>query len=333
MELTQSGAKTADGMDFHFLADNVPVLIWLADTSKAGTFFNRTWLEFTGRTLEQERGFGWTEAVHADDLARCIKVYTSAFDARQDFTMEYRLRRHDGQWRRILDSGRPLREAATFIGYIGSCIDITEMRQALEDRETLLSELHHRVKNNAQATTSFLGLQANRASDPVVAAALRSAATRIMLATLVQDRMFRVSDDTGIDLGVELATTARAALDIAGRPQIRLEIRLEDRLVLPVSQATPLVLIVNELVVNAARHAFPDGSSGHVRVTVRRAGPHQGEVVVADDGVGLPDTLLRNTPQGSLGLHLMPRLARQARATLRLEANGGTCASLLFAAA
>lgn len=323
---------TAGGMDFHILADNAPVLIWVASPSKACVFLNRPWLEFTGRPLEQELGFGWTESVHANDLARCIQTYTTAFDAREAFTMEYRLRRHDGEWRWMLDNGRPMEDAGGFAGYIGSCVDITDMRATLEERETLLAELHHRVKNNAQATTSFLGLQASRASDPVVAAALRSAATRIMLATLVQDRMFRVSDDTGIDLGAELATTARSALDIAGRSQLKLEVRLEDRLILSVSQATPLVLIVNELVVNAARHAFPAGGIGHIRVTVRRAGPRSGEVVVADDGVGLPNTLQRNTPQGNLGLHLLPRLARQARATLRLESNGGTRATLLFVA-
>lgn len=340
MASESDGIVSAGVSDFHLLADNAPVLIWRADVSKACVFFNRPWLEFTGRSLEQELGYGWTEAVHPDDLTRCMETYNEAFDARRELSMDYRLRRWDGAWRWLHDRGRPFEIGGEFAGYFGSCIDITEMRvalderrQVLEDRETLLSELHHRVKNNAQATTSFLSLQASRASDPGVATALRNAAARVLLATLVQDRMFRVSDDTGIDLGAELATTARSALDLVGRTQLHLDVRLEDRLVLPVSQATPLVLIVNELVVNAARHAFPDGRSGHIHLTVRRAGPGLGEVVVADDGVGLPEPLRRSTPQGSLGLHLVPRLARQARATLRLDSAGGTRATLLFAAA
>ena len=340
MALQASAVAQVGRMDFHLLADSVPVLIWRTDPNKACVFVNRPWFDFTGQAPGQELGAGWTEAVHPDDRDRCAEVYSQAFDARQDFTLEYRLRRHDGVWRWMLENGRRFDEAGRFGGYIGSCVDITDMRdafeerrQVLEDRETLLSELHHRVKNNAQATTSFLGLQASRASDPAVAAALRNAATRIMLATLVQDRMFRVRDITGIDLGTELAATARSAVDIAGGPQVQLDVRLEDQLVLPVSQATPLVLIVNELVVNAARHAFPGGRGGHVRLTVRRASPGLGEVVVADDGIGLPEPLARSTPQGCLGLHLMPRLARQARATLRLERHAGTRATLLFAAA
>ncbi len=338
MTFQASGAMPVETMDCHLPADGPPVLVWRAEPGRGGSFFNRQWLDFTGRTLDQELGQGWTEGIHPNDRDRCVRTFAAAFDARREFALEFRLRRHDGAWRWVLFNGRPRDEAGHFAGYVGSCVDITDLRgalderrQALEDREALLSELHHRVKNNAQATTSFLGLQASRASDSAVAAALRSAATRIMLATLVQDRMFRVGDDTGIDLGHELAATARTALDIVGRPQIHLNVRLQDRLLLPVSQATPLVLIVNELVVNAARHAFPDGRNGEIGLLVRHASPGLGEVVLADDGIGLPEALHRNTAQGSLGLHLIPRLARQARATLRLEGSAGTRATLLFA--
>ena len=327
-----------DGAQFRALADHAPVLIWRADLSMGCDFFNRPWLEFTGRRLDQELGFGWTEGLHPDDRDRCIRTYTEAFAARREFSMDYRLRRHDGAWRWLLDKGRPFEVAGQFAGFIGSCIDYTDARQALDDyrqaleeRETLLSELHHRVKNNAQATTSFLSLQASRASDPSVAAALRGAAMRVMLATLVQDRMFRVPADAGVELGPELGATARTALEVNGRPGLALELHLEEGLALPVAQATPLALIVSELVVNAARHAFPNGAPGVVSLTVRRAGPGLGEVVVADNGIGLPEVPRRNTPQGCLGLHLIPRLARQAHATLKFDGTNGVEATLRFA--
>ncbi|MBX6743417.1 MAG: PAS domain S-box protein [Acetobacteraceae bacterium] len=341
MAAGQTGAVPAPADDeeerFRLLADNAPVMIWRSDTSKACDFFNKPWLDFTGRRLEQELGHGWVASVHPEDRGRCLAIYTEAFDARREFTMDYRLRRHDGTWRWILDKGRPYYVRGIFAGYFGSCIDITEMKEALEarrhgleERDALLAELHHRVKNNAQATNSFLALQANRASNPAVAAALRGAATRIMLATLVQDRMFHVVGDTGVELGPELEATARAALEIVGQPGVNLETQLQSGLRLPVAQATPLALIVNELVVNAARHAFPGGRPGHIRLVLHRAAPGLGEVVVEDDGIGLPEPPGRNTPQGCLGLHLMPRLARQIRATLRLESGSGTRASLQF---
>src|SRR5207244_2839111 len=89
--------------------------------------------DFTGRKLEQELGNGWTEGVHADDFAHCLDIYKNSFDARQPFTMEYRLRRNDGEYRWVLDSGTPhFADDGAFLGYIGSCIDITERKRAQE---------------------------------------------------------------------------------------------------------------------------------------------------------------------------------------------------------
>src|SRR5258705_1929708 len=113
---------------FQTVADAAPVLIWMAGVDKLCTFFNKPWLQFTGRSMEQELGNGWAEGVHQDDLERCLQVYTSAFDARQPFVMQYRLRRDDGEYRWISDQGVPRYDAqGTFAGYIGSCVDVTEL--------------------------------------------------------------------------------------------------------------------------------------------------------------------------------------------------------------
>jgi PAS domain S-box-containing protein len=122
---------------FRLVADTAPVLIWMSDTDKLCTFFNKGWLEFTGRPLEQELGEGWASGVHPDDLERCLGIYSGAFDARVNFEMEYRLRRFDGKYRWIVDYGVPRFESdGIFCGYIGSCIDITDRKlteEALED--------------------------------------------------------------------------------------------------------------------------------------------------------------------------------------------------------
>jgi PAS domain S-box-containing protein len=115
---------------FRTMANSAPVMIWLSGTDKLCTWFNRQWLEFTGRTMEQELGNGWAEGVHPDDFDRCLKTYVEAFDAREPFSMEYRLRRHDGAWRWILDNGVPVYQANdVFGGYIGSCLDVTERKE------------------------------------------------------------------------------------------------------------------------------------------------------------------------------------------------------------
>jgi PAS domain S-box-containing protein len=118
---------------FRNAADVAPVMIWMTGPDKLCTFVNKPWLEFTGRTLEQEKGNGWSEGVHPDDFQRCLKTYIDAFEGRLPFFMEYRLRRRDGEYRWICDTGRPrLDNQGNFAGYIGSCLDISEARRKSE---------------------------------------------------------------------------------------------------------------------------------------------------------------------------------------------------------
>ncbi|HSZ57676.1 MAG TPA: two-component regulator propeller domain-containing protein [Tepidisphaeraceae bacterium] len=128
---------------FLLMADAAPVMMWRSGADKLCDFFNKPWLEFTGRTMEQEVGNGWCEGVHADDLDRCLDTYANAFDARRPFQMEYRLRRADGEYRWVLDAGAPRTPDGRFTGYIGSCLDITERKQAEMEVLQQRSELAH----------------------------------------------------------------------------------------------------------------------------------------------------------------------------------------------
>ena len=116
---------------FRLMSDSAPVLMWLSGPDKLCTDFNKEWLDFTGRPIAQELGEGWTGDIYPDDLESCLLTYKRAFDARQTFTMEYRLRRHDGRYRWVLDRGVPrFLESGEFAGYIGCCIDITDQKEA-----------------------------------------------------------------------------------------------------------------------------------------------------------------------------------------------------------
>lgn len=118
---------------FRDMADSAPVMIWMSGLDMLCYFFNQTWLDFTGRTEEQESGNGWAERVHPDDLERCMKIYTESFNAQQPFRMDYRLLRHDNEYRWIEDNGRPRYDGeGRFLGYIGSCIDVTERKETEE---------------------------------------------------------------------------------------------------------------------------------------------------------------------------------------------------------
>jgi PAS domain S-box-containing protein len=127
---------------FRLVANTAPVLIWMSGPDKLCTFFNQGWLNFTGRTVQEELGDGWAAGVHPDDVEDCLRTYSDAFDARVDFQMEYRLRRSDGVYRWIMDLGVPRFETDhTFRGYIGTCIDITDRKASEESVHNLTGRL------------------------------------------------------------------------------------------------------------------------------------------------------------------------------------------------
>jgi PAS domain S-box-containing protein len=127
---------------FRLMANAAPVMIWMSGADRKRTFFNKSWMEFTGRSMDDELGDGWTEGVHIDDLQHCIETCVAKFDQREPFHAEYRLRRYDGAYRWIDDSGVPLyRVDGAFTGYIGSCVDVTLHKVA----EGLLSTFGRRL--------------------------------------------------------------------------------------------------------------------------------------------------------------------------------------------
>jgi two-component system cell cycle sensor histidine kinase/response regulator CckA len=157
--------------NYRSLADTLPVLIWVSGLDKGGIFFNQAWLGFTGRTLEQEAGYGWTASIHPEDYVRAMTMYEHAFDARQPFELDYRIRRYDGVYRWILDRGVPrYGPDGTFLGYLGGCIDVTERaeaEQALRQSEARQRALLAAMPDNvARMDSAGYYLDAHLSGDP-----------------------------------------------------------------------------------------------------------------------------------------------------------------------
>lgn len=146
-ELKKSEAALTQSRDNHIkLLETFPSLTWRSGLDATCDYFNQTWLDFTGRTLEEEFGNGWTEGVHPDDLDRCMTTYLNAFNSRRPFVMEYRLRYHDGSYHWINDHGCPYFSASgDFAGYIGSCFDINAQKNAELELQGIHSNLERQI--------------------------------------------------------------------------------------------------------------------------------------------------------------------------------------------
>jgi PAS domain S-box-containing protein len=148
---------------FRTMADTVPVMVWVSGIDKQRTYFNRCWFDFTGRTAEQELGFGWTDDLHPDDLQRYLELYTSSFDARTEFKIEYRLRRFDGEYRWVLSHGVPFFSPdGTFTGFIGSSMDITERVELEERKDAFIALASHELKTPITSLKIFTQLLKKR---------------------------------------------------------------------------------------------------------------------------------------------------------------------------
>ena len=310
-------------LEFRELADNAPVMIWRSRQDKQCDWFNKPWLDFSGRTQEELFGYGWAEDVHPDDFDRCVSIYQTAFDARVKFTMPYRLRRHDGVYRWFLDNGAPFYRNGQFAGYFGSCIDITEHRELEEHQRTLLAELNHRVRNNLQLIMSFLQLSRLRAKTDEAKVLLQGAMSRVKGIGIIQDELNR--NTTGsIELAEYLTGLAHSVLQSESTVSIEL-IADTSPVRVPYDLASNLGMIVNELVTNAIKHAGPDNRT--ISLKLEHADGHI-NILVADNGVGFPQ-VTKNAGTAMQGSGLIDALVKRSGGTISRTNQGGAHVAVL----
>jgi two-component system CheB/CheR fusion protein len=327
---TESSLQDSEAR-FRLMADHAPVLVWMAGTDNRGTWFNRPWLEFVGRDMAQELGTGWTENVHPEDIDLFRRTCSEAADAQRPFEMEFRLRRHDGAWRWVLDKGVPLRDAeGGFAGYIGSCIDITErkaaeeaLREADQRKTGFMAALAHELRNPLAPIRN--GLQILKAADegrPTIAHTRKMMERQLGLMVKLIDDLLDVTRITQNQLElhterVSLASVVQSAIEASQLviEESGHELDVDLSTVRGDIQADPVRMaqVFSNLLNNAARYT-PAG--GAIRLAVE-TGDGSARVKISDAGIGIPAEQLPHVfemfyqgidapgrPQGGLGIGL-----------------------------
>ncbi|MBI3283585.1 MAG: response regulator [Burkholderiales bacterium] len=318
---------SASEQHFRLLVNTAPVMMWMSDSQDRLEFYNEVWLAFSGRSLRQELDRQWeNDDVHPDDRAERSEVYRRNIGQRQRFEHQYRLKNADGEYRWLKAVAVPRYAAdGRYSGHIGCCIDISEQKQreqqisaALTEKETLLREVHHRVKNNLQIIDSLLSLKSAQVQDPLTLEILRDSQNRVKSMALIHQMLYQSDDFARVDFTDVCDSMVRHLFNSYGvdTERVRL-VQNTEPVLLPMNTAIPLGLVVNELVSNALKYAYPDQRGGELRVLLVRLPGGELELCVSDDGVGLPDGAT-NAGSPTLGLQLVRILSEQLAATLTI---------------
>ena len=207
---------------------------------------------------------------------------------------------------------------------------VAESTASLSEKEALLKEVHHRVKNNLQLISSLLSLQASASNDPETVTALEESENRVRSMALVHEKLYQSHDLSRIDLGdylAELAGNLVRSFDRTG-DSIMLDVDAAP-LIIDAEKAVSCGLIASELISNAVKHAFPGGRRGTIAIELTESADGEATFTVRDDGVGMPpDVDLAH--MDSLGLQLVPQLARGLGGTCAFAVNGGTSCTITF---
>lgn len=319
--------------------------LWDWDVTSGKVVFDARWCSMLGYKADElpPRVETWRELLNPEDapavdavLQPHLRGETSSYET------EFRLRHKAGHWRWILARGNAVvRDAGGYaLRMAGTHMDVTERKESqhalqslLREKEALLREVHHRVKNNLQVITSLLRLEAARAGHSDTKDVLFAMKGRIHSMALLHESLYRSGTFAGVDLGSylrQIATQSIRSLQISSCP-VRLELDLMS-IKVAMDQAIPCGLLVNELIANCLKHGFPEGWTGFVRVELHRVeGDGRLQLTVSDSGAGLPPdfTARRN---GSLGLQLVSDLTRPLEGTLEIGPGPAAVFSVTFAA-
>jgi len=316
-------------------------LIGIATINPTGEFSytNEALSRMIGYQNDELIGKHFIDFIHPDDRERIIDSFQRSIrESRDRLEIEFRVIHKNGTVVHMYSTPTSYRFRNTLLGYNAIILDITERKRAeeqikasLKEKEVLLKEIHHRVKNNFQIIISLINLQSNNIKDPILLKMFHDSTNRIRAMALVHEKLYRSEDIAKIDFTSYLRTIAEelhgSYTTTLNSPHLKIE---ADDINLGIDHAIPCGLIVNELITNALKYAFPDGGDGNtIAISLRHSGPNDITLMVTDNGIGIPEAInVEDTT--SLGLQLVNVLTKQIHGTCTVSRAGGTSWTITF---
>lgn len=334
-------------MKYGILAQTSPVGMWHTDANGDCLYVNERWCEITGLTVEDALHDGWAQNLHPDDRDRVFKEWHDTAKNKQDFKSEYRFTLPNGTTTWVYGQAIPeIDKNGVVVGYVGTITDITERKKfedqissSLKEKDVLLKEIHHRVKNNMQVITSLLRLQSERIEDKQLHDIFLESQNRIKSMALIHEELYISKDLTSIEfyhITRNLISSIMRSYEIGpGRITVNMT---GNEVLLDVNKAVPCGLIINELVSNSLNHAFPEGKKGELKISMCKVeGPSLAdgqmrskmELIISDNGVGLPEDMDFKSTK-TLGLELINTLVQQLNGTIELNRTKGAEFKIVF---
>lgn len=313
---------------YRSLVENANDIIYTLDPSGVFRYVSPNWTRSLGHPIQEVAEHSFDRFVPEEDRERCREFMRSVLDTGSGAGFEYRVRHADGSIRWHVTNASAVQLDGE-VRFLGVARDLTERKRyeesllaTMREKELLLQEVRHRVKNNLQLMLSLLSLQRRTVSDDASDMHLFETENRVRTLSLVHELLYSAEDMSRIEAGKYLGTVVAQLREVLQTTQhgIAIDTRI-DAVRLHVDVAIPIGLIVNELVTNAAKHAFTDRPGGTVRVGFGPT-PDGFELVVEDDGIGAPDSF--GPGSRSLGSMLVTSLANQLDGTWRVSAGDGT---------
>jgi len=316
---------------FRLISELSPAGLYITSPQGECSYVNPRWCEMSGLTPKEALGMGWINGIHPEDRQMLFDSWNKMVSSNGYWGKEYRFQNKEGKITWVYGLATPQKDIfGNIIGYVGLNNDITDSKFAeekiknlLAEKELLLKEVHHRIKNNMNTVAGIMSLQIDTLKEPTAIAALNDAKSRVASMMLLYDKLYRSDDLKELSFKEYiLPLVDEIVSNFPNKSIVKIEKNIDDDIMMDTKKMSHIGLIINELLTNIMKYAFTNRDNGSINISAFKNDNHT-TISVQDNGVGIPESIDIATSNG-FGLQLVDMMAKQLQGTIKIERNNGT---------